>query len=226
MSHVLVCQKLEQTTINSPAATEIQDADSSYNSLPTKFWAEITIFFCATENQDAGFFEKKFCPKILGRLLSAYLHTPVMLWSGSYHVGPESLPFHDEERRWCSDPLWVTLKRLWLYLFHVFFRCSKSSSLKWNVFMLGCSSRRVSDNRRDIFMEWWAASSLDASCRAPFIKPLEDVIEHKVDILIWLTQCQAMPHPWIQLDLLVGALGRLVELFTDLRVSNHVSFPL
>ncbi len=40
-----------------------------------------------------------FCPKILGRLLSAYLHTPAMLGSGSHHVGPESLPFHDEERR-------------------------------------------------------------------------------------------------------------------------------
>lgn len=77
MSHVLVCQKLEQTTINSSAATEIQDADSSYNSLPTKSWAEITIFFCATENQDAGFFEKKFAPKSWA---DYYLLTYTLQW--------------------------------------------------------------------------------------------------------------------------------------------------
>jgi len=125
-----------------------------------------------------------FLPKNLGQI-SICLHTHS---SDVVIREPSCWPWVAAISWWCSDPLWVTLIRLWLYLFHVFFRWSKSSSLKLNVFMLSCSSRRVSDNRRDIFMGWWAASSLDASCRAPFIEPLEDVIKHKVDILIWLTQ--------------------------------------
>lgn len=34
----------------------------------------------------------------------------------------------------------------------------------------------------------------------PLIEPLDDIREHKIDVFLWLTGCQRVPHPRIKLE--------------------------
>jgi len=62
--------------------------------------------------------------------------------------------------------------------------------------------------------------------RAPFINPMNDVIEHELNVIIRFTIRQAMPHAGVKLELLIFTLGLIKELPADFWVGHSVLFAM
>lgn len=62
--------------------------------------------------------------------------------------------------------------------------------------------------------------------RAPLVEPVDDVVKHELDVVVWLASCQAMPHARVELELLVTTLGSSEELTADVRVRHAILFTV
>lgn len=62
--------------------------------------------------------------------------------------------------------------------------------------------------------------------RAPLINPMDDVIEHELNVVVRFTIRQAMPHAGVKLELLIFTLGLIKELPANFRVGHSVLFAM